>query len=66
MYLVVSIASLATLRSVEIIHFGNFWSALFLIGMQNIAGKGKTVTQVLSIDPFYYWQECTVIYCQLL
>lgn len=47
MYLVFLFATLATLRSVKIIPFGNFWCALLLTGMQNIAGNGKTVTQVL-------------------
>ena len=37
---------LATLRSIKIASFGNFWSALLLIGMPNI---GETVTQVLYI-----------------
>ena len=35
---------LATLRSIKIAIFGNFWTALLLMKMQNIARNGKKVT----------------------
>ena len=38
---------LATLRSIKIAIFGNFWRALLLTKMQNIARNGKKVTEVL-------------------
>ena len=52
---------LITLRSIKIAIFGNFWRALSLTEMQNIARNGKKVTEVLYsvVDQFFYfhfWQ----------
>ena len=38
---------LATLRSIKIAIFGNFWRAFLLSEMQNITRNGKKVTEVL-------------------
>ena len=57
----VHLPDLATLRSIKIAIFGNFWRALLLTEMQNIARNGKKMTQVLyraAEQSFYchFWQ----------